>query len=127
MKLTKAQQMIIDDAKRDVDYAREHDFLHWVSKNLCGYDLDRDWDAVPNPYLSNEFVLRNAQETIAEDETGNEYFEPFHWKKKYERQKEGECLTRANSRTLEALERIGLIEIIHDGRSNIDTIKLLNY
>lgn len=127
MKLTKAQQEIIDIAREDVDYAREHDFLHWVSKCLCGYDLERDWDAVPNPFLSNEFVMKKALDTIAEDETGNEYFEPLHWKKSYEREKEGEAIVHANSKTLEALERMGMIEIIHDGRRGWDRIKLLNY
>ena len=127
MKLTKAQQEIIDKAREDVDYAREHDFLHWVSKNLCGYDLDTDWDAVPNPFLSNEYVMKQALDTIAEDETGSGHFEAFHWKKRYERNKEGEVIAHANSKTLEALERMGMIEIIHDGRRGWDTIKLLNY
>ena len=128
MKLTKAQQIILDDAKKYVDYAREHDFLHWASLKLCGYDLDTDWDAVPNPYLSNEMVLRKAQDAVARDEAGSsEYFEPFHWKKAYERERQGECIVHANSKTLEALERLGMIEIIRDGRSGLDTIKLLNY
>ena len=127
MKLTKAQQKIIDEARQKIDYARTHDFIHWVSLRCCGYDLDEDWDAVPNPFLSNAYVLKQAQDMVANDETGYRCFEPHHWAKRYEAQKNGESIVHTNSKTLEALERMGLIEIIHDGRSGWDTIKLLNY
>lgn len=127
MKLTKAQQKIVNKAKEDIDYARSNDFIHWVSLKLCGYDMEKDWDAVPNPYLSNEYVLKQAQDLIAKDETGYNCFEPHHWAKRYERAKHGECIAHANSKTLEALARMGVIEIIHDGRRGWDTIRLLDY
>ena len=127
MTLTKAQHTILEDAKRRIDYAREHDFLHWASLNLRGYDLDKDWDSVPNPYLSNAFVLAHAQDVVLEDETGTKYFEPHYWSNRYEEEKKGVTIVHANSKTLEALARLNMIEIIHDGRSGIDTIRLLNY
>lgn len=127
MKLTKAQQTIIDEARHNIDYARTHDFIHWVSVHCCGYDLDKDWDAVENPFLSNAYVLKQAQDMVSNDETGYKCFEPHYWAQRYEAQKDGESIVHANSKTLEALERMGLIEIIHDGRRGWDTIKLLNY
>ena len=131
MKLTKSQQYVMDDAKREIDYARSHDFLHWIS-NAHGYDLDVDWDAHSNPYLSNDRIMKEALMMVEKDKhptivDGYEVFPAGHWMSKYEAEKEGITLTHASSNTLRALERMGLIEIIHDAGRGIDTIKVLNY
>lgn len=117
--------------KREIDYARTHDFIHWLSK-AHGYDLDLDWDAHPNPYLSNERVWKDAQEMVEKDKKpliidGHEIFPAGYWMSRYEAEKEGVTITHASSNTLRALERMGLIEIIHDAGRGIDTIKVLNY
>ena len=54
-----------------------------------------------------------------------EYAEKYG--KYYYNEKNGIVLTRANSRTLKALEKMQLIEIIEDGKSYTDMIKILNY
>ncbi len=131
MKLTKAQEDVMKFAKREIDYARAHDFLHWIS-NAHGYDLDQDWDAHPNPYLSNESVMQQALEAVEKDKQPVMYgdieiFPVGHWFRKYEAEKDGITLTHASSNTLRALERMGLIEIINDAGRGIDTIKVLNY
>ena len=131
MKLTKTQQDLMDWAKRQIDYARTHDFIHWLS-NAHGYDLDLDWDAHPNPYLSNEQVWKDAQMMVEKDKKpviieGHEIFPAGWWMSKYEAEKEGIITTQASSNTLRALQRMGLIEIIHDAGIWIDTIRVLNY
>ena len=131
MKLTKAQQDVMDWAKKEIDYARTHDFLHWISYT-SGYDLDLDWDAHPNPYLSNEGVMNEALRMVEKDKhptivDGYEIFPAGYWMSRYEARKEGIAITHASSNTLRALERMGLIEIINDAGRGIDTIKVLNY
>ena len=120
-KLSKTQAGIIQHLKDQIDYARTHDFVHWLSK-AHGYDLDIDWDSHPNPYLTNEGVLNNAMRQAEEDHDG-------WWHKQYERRKDGIALTHCNSRTLYALEKLGMIEIIYDSKHGgmIDDVRLLNY
>ena len=131
-KLSNAQAKFMENAKEKIDYAREHDFIHWLS-NMNGYDLDRDWDKVPNPYLTNETVWESAKELA---EKADEW-----WKKAYENEKNGivliPCRSRrserfayCNSKTLAKLAEYGLIEIIYDSNSQeygVDKVKVLNY
>lgn len=121
MKLSKAQATVMEQAKKEIDYARTHDFLHWYARST-NRDLETDWDAYPNPYLSNESVLKETIEYASKADEG--------WHKRYEEQKEGVVLTMCNSRTLAKLEEMGLIEILHDSKGTsygIDTVKVLNY
>lgn len=120
-KLSNAQAKVIEQAKKDIDYARTHDFIHWISKSH-GYDLDENWDEYPNPYLTNESVLEKANELV---KTSSEW-----WKKTYENTKNGFVRTSCNSRTLAKLAEYGLIEIISDSKGHvygIDEVKVLNY
>ena len=132
IKLTKAQQEVLDLAKREIDYARTHDFLHWIAKDH-GYALETDWDAYPNPYLSNENALREAQEMVEADsrptytEEGYE-IRPAGWsRQQYEKRKTGIVFTITSSHTLRALETRGLIRIIKDAKRGVDEIQVLNY
>lgn len=121
MKLSKAQQEVMERAKAEIDYARTHDFLHCIAK-WHGYDLEKDWDAFPNPYLTNESVLKDMQK-LADD--ADEY-----WHNHYKKMQEGHVTTQANSRTLKKLEQMGLIEIVYDSNGTaygIDRVKVLNY
>lgn len=122
MKLSKTQEKVLEKVKQDIDYAREHDFLHWVSK-AQGFDLDIDWDKHPNKHLTNELILNQAHELVENDTDG-------YWKSTYEKRKSGIALVRCNTRTLKKLEEFGLIEIIHDSTGEpvgVDVVKVLNY
>ena len=122
MKLSKAQQVVMDMAIEKITYARTHDFRHWIAK-AHSYPLEKDWDSLPNPYLTNEIVSEYVDRFIREDdEIHNGFF-----RRSYEDEKSGITLVTSNSRTIKALEQLGLIEIISDGRSGIDEIKVLNF
>lgn len=104
MKLSKAQQEVMDKARKDIDIARQYDYPEW-------YRVTQTWcrkDAI-------EKNIANGQ-----------------LKEYWEADRRGEVLTHCNSKTLEKLQALGLIEIIHDSKKDksyygIDTIKVLNY
>lgn len=108
MKLSKTQQMIIDEAKRDIDKARacatfeEYFMIEYAPTFNSNYNT-------PEKCKERDLNAYNA------------------YKGYWEAHTRGEVLTRCNSRTLKALEKAGAIEIVNDGRSGIDTIKVLNY
>lgn len=104
MKLTKAQEKIMEKAKADIDFARTHTLREWGIK-ICGLE-GKELDAYAESQI--EYWTKN-------------------YGKAYERNKKGICLCTANSRTIKALEQLGLISIIDDGRSLPDLIKVLNY
>ena len=132
MKLSKAQQSVLDFAKKEIEYARTHDFLHWIAKHFTQLDLEEDWDSFPNPYLSNEEAMKRAIEAVENDKNPVMYgdieiFPANHRRIQYEEEKNGVALTIASSNTLRALERMGLIEIIKDAGRGVDRIRVLNY
>lgn len=132
MKLTKAQAKVMEGAKHEIDYARTHDFIHWVARHFTQCDLETDWDSHPNQYLSNAKALQDALEIVAKDSKptvidGFEIFPANHLREKYESEKLGETLTITSSNTLRALERMGLIQIIKDAGRGVDHIRILNY
>ena len=91
MKLSNAQQKVMDEAKETIDYARTHTLYEWAG----------------------------GIESFAED-----------YKEYYENNRKGIVLTRCNSKTLEKLENLGLIEILYDSKNKkdgIDHVKVLNY
>lgn len=101
MKLSKAQQEVMDQAKADIDFARKVSYKEWLKKASRIHDEDLD-DAVANGYL----------------------------KEYYDEERQGIVLTQCNSRTLRKLEELGLIQIIKDACGTtygIDTVKVLNY
>ena len=100
-KLSKAQQKVMDEAKRDIDEARKMDYPEWLASH-------------------SSIRESSLAKCIAEG----------YLKESWEEHRNGIVLTHCNSKTLIKLEELGLIEIIEDskGRSyGIDTVKVLNY
>lgn len=112
MKLSKAQQAVIDKAKKDIDFARNSSFSDWHQK---------------------AFRCTPEEEDAHLRRVGNEKDVEWHrnWStKRFEEEKAGIVLTMCNSRTLAKLSELGLIEIIQDSNGQhygIDTVKVLNY
>ena len=103
MKLSNAQIEIMENAKREIDKARQLDYPEWLVAN--GY------------YDDSEESLERA---IAR----------CYMKKYWEANRNGEVCTHCNSRSLKKLESLGLIEIVVDSIGNnygIDHIRVLNY
>ena len=102
MKLSKAQQMVLDKAKADIDFARNSSYAEWVQKTMRG-------------------MRQNYIDRCIED---GEYL------RDYEAQKNGRAIVYCNSKTLYKLAEYGLIEIIEDSNGEtqgLDVIKVLNY
>jgi len=101
MKLSNAQQKVLDDAKKKIDIARRLDYPTWLEER----------EHVPRHRL---------QEAIARD----------YLKSYWEAERRGEALMYCNSKTLRKLAEYGLIEIIEDSTGQtygLDVIKILNY
>lgn len=109
MKLTSAQQKVMDEAKEQIDLARTMTFDEWFLKTQCNNDID-----VYDGYCKNNPEMKQAM---------------FKY---YENERNAIVLTHCNSKTLEKLQTLGLIEIIHDSKNDktsygIDHVKILNY
>lgn len=105
MKLSKAQARILDEAKKKIDLARSFETFEEYKGETSYYAKDHG---------GAEYVRANI-----------EYYEPY--RKYWENAKQGMPLVVANSRTIKALEKMGLIEIVDDGGMFPDVIKVLNY
>ena len=109
MKLSKAQQEVLDQAKASIDFARSATYFDWLKK---AYRLETDEDC-----------MRNIEES-------KKYFGYDYGARRYEEDRNGITIVHCNSKTLYKLEELGLIEIIEDSKGQtygIDTIKVLNY
>lgn len=119
MKLSKAQQAVMDEAKRDIDTARSLDFIKWYRTAVaCGGELNMTDDEIVEE-------LKSTECHSLEYDTHFEYFTSV-----YEQRRSGIVLTNCNSRTLYKLQEMGLIEIIFDSTGwtrGIDRVKILNY
>jgi hypothetical protein len=121
MKLTKAQQEVLDKAKANIDFARTHDFYDWFRDNWS-FDTEKsNWsdDQINNYYEDMERF--NKTDVSFKDEDMDEFIDLT--KGIYRS-------IRVNSKTLVKLEKMGLIEILYDSngdRFGIDRIKILNY
>jgi len=103
-KLSKAQQAVMDMAKKNIDKARTMDYPEWL-KDMNSY------------YDNHEDALKEA---VAKGRYKDYWMDG----------RNGIVLTHCNSRTLIKLEEMGLIEIIEDSNGQpygIDKIKVLNY
>lgn len=112
MKLSKAQQEVMNQAKEQIDFARSVNYYDWIRRSFFPYKE-----------VTDDQVL----EAIEHDKKifGYDYFA-----KTFEEEKNGIALVRCNSRTLYKLQEYGLIEIVKDSKGQtygIDTIKVLNY
>ena len=125
MKLSKAQQDVMNKAKADIDFARNHTIREWsIYENFGVLDINeccfvKNYDRYG---WSKEKAI-----AVAEEEVKN-YIDTYS--KYYENERNGIVLTHCNSRTIRRLEELGLVEIIRDSCGvsyGIDTIKILNY
>lgn len=111
MKLSKAQQKIIDESKERIDIARSYG------------TFEEYFNSYESKYYNNNY---NTAEKLKK--RNPKLFEGC--KEWWENNIRGIVLVSANSRTLYRLVELGLIEIIYDAKNEIygcDTIKLLNY
>ena len=103
MKLTPAQEKVLTQAKSDIDLARILEYPEWM-RETC-----------------KNFRPEVVEEDIAENRMKN------YW----EEHRNAIVLAHCNSKTLEKLEKLGLIEIIYDSKNEkgygIDHIRILNY
>ena len=124
MKLSKAQIEVMNTAKAEIDYARSHSLREWAEKEeaLDEGCYDRIIENASDYGSTKEEMKKRLDERIENRANG--------YKEYYENEKNGIVLTHCNSRTLEKLESLGLIEIIYDSNGSdygIDEIKVLNY
>ena len=110
IKLTPAQQKVMDRAYKDIDEARNNDFYGWFKI----------------AYKCNE-----TKEEI--DERVERWYNRYHenyYHENYEKTKNGMVLTHCNTKTLRKLEEMGLIKIIEDStgtKFGLDVVQVLNY
>lgn len=118
MKLSKAQQEVMEKAKERIDYARNHSFYDWYRHNSGYWRIKEMSDAE----IDAELAQREADEY-----KGTKEYEMT----RYEMNKNGiDYLCHASSSTIKKLEMLGLIEIIKDSNGEyygLDQIKILNY
>lgn len=117
MKLSKAQQEVLNEAKARIDYARKHDFYDWY-RNGYSWFRDKSNEAI------DEWLAKND---ATEHKIGGTEYATKH----YEMNKAGiDYLCHASSLTIRKLESLGLIEIIKDSAGEyygFDVIKIVNY
>lgn len=111
IKLSKAQQKTLNDAKEEIDKARKYNTFedYFINELSKGYN---NYYNTPEKYQENDIKSYNQL------------------KKYWENKKEAIVLTRSKTETLKKLESLNLIEIIKINTSKgtrVDTIKVLNY
>lgn len=118
MKLSKAQQEVMDTAKERIDYARTHSFCDWF-RNGMGYYYKGMTDT--EVYEAIERLTKESNWGYSLD----------YEMKRYEMNRNGiDFLCHASSATIKKLEKLGLIEIVYDSNGEFygfDHIKVLNY
>lgn len=110
MKLSKAQQAVMENAKNRIDFARTHSFDEWHLKHFRN--------------TIDEYKQRNGENSEAH-KSHIDYVT-----KRYEEERRGITLAHCNSKTLYKLREYGMIEIVEDSKGEtygIDVIKVLNY
>lgn len=116
VKLSKAQQEVLDTAKERIDFARTHSFYDWFRE---GDRYFRD--------ATDEEIKAVIDKRTAEGSVINWEYETTH----YEWNRNGiDYLCHASSATIRKLESLGLIEIIKDSNGEyygFDQIRILNY
>lgn len=126
MKLSKAQQNVIDTAHREIEFARNHTLREYVMEKLFQVTNIEDVIVFKNHEMYNltkEQAIKHINDKI------DSQIESY--KKYYEQEKQGVVLTMCSGATLKKLENLGLIEVIYNstntGSYSIDTVKILNF
>lgn len=111
IKLSKAQQEIMERAYRDIDKARNaEDVVEWYRACTSGSWIKE----MPHDELAEEF---------------RKYDDRGWWRTHYEELLQGIVHTQANGRSLYKLESLGLIKILEDRTHSklYDIVQILNY
>ena len=119
MKLSKAQEEVINNAKTKIDFARTLNFFDWYMENYAGN------------YIRNNIHTPEELDAYLENRIGrdNRTMKDL-WEEDYQNTRNGIVHCIANSRTLKKLEEMGIIEIVYDSngdRLGLDTIRIKNY
>lgn len=118
MKLSKAQQVVMDEAKKRIDYARVHSFHDWFRNN------NRSGNIIE---MNDREVDELLEKRTLAGWIGNKDYQMEH----YQMNRDGiDYLCHASSKTIGKLESMGLIEIIRNSNGEnygLDVIRILNY
>ena len=104
-KLSNAQAKVLERAKKDIDDARSMNFYDWMRKT--------------------SYRHRDMTDDEIENIDGVEWYKEY-----YEQNKNGIAHTHCNGKTIEKLQKLGLVEILYNGTNKVysyDHIKVLNY
>jgi len=121
-KITEAQAKVLADAIRDYAQAQT-DFENWFMTSYFTNGFDEKYDSFEDAVEKNYGFL--ARRDRPNDIEGY-YKEHLDFcRKYYDKYRVGIVDTHTSSNTLRALEKKGLIEILHDGKRDRDWIRLL--
>ena len=115
MKLSKTQEQVLEWAKKDIDFARAHNFYDWF-RGTHHWFSDYTDEMIDADFAEKEQLGYLGTKSYEMD--------------RYNDRKNGITVTMCNSRTLYKLQELGLIEIIEDSNGEkfgVDHIKVLNY
>lgn len=120
MKLSKAQQSVIEKAKKEIDLARENNFYDWQRKRY-GFVI---WNCKPVREMTDEEIDKMLLEQKQQGYNIKE--------ERYQKLLNGVTDTcHASGSTLKKLEALGMIEIIKDSTGEhyygFDEIKIIGY
>lgn len=111
-KFSKVQEEILNRAKAEIDFARDHNFYDWYRHVFnCNFYTDERIDE------------RMKEQEEKWNGIGGKAYEEDH----YNRYRNGITLVTANTRTLAALEKLGAIRIVKEGGSYPDWIEVIGY
>jgi len=118
MKLSKAQEEVINNAKAKIDLARTLNFFDWYMGYYAGNYESKNIHTPEelDAYLENRIGRDNRTMKDLTEE-------------RYQNARNGIVSCIANSRTLKKLEEMGIIEILYDSngdRLGLDEIRILN-
>ena len=111
IKLSKAQEEVLNDAKSYIENARKYNTYEEYEYNRTSW------------YINHGISLKEAWENLKEIGDQGDGFRRYYWQKA----REGFALVTANSRTIKKLEELGLIKIENEGGSYPDMIKVLDF
>ena len=117
MKLSKAQEEVMNKAKARIDNARNHDFYGWFRSVNTWY----------KDSTNEEIEARLTEMDNTSHKVGGHEYEMNYYNNLRNGIDKG---VHASSATIRKLEKLGLIEIIEDSCGEdygFDTIKVLNY
>ncbi len=115
MKLSKAQAAVMEKAKKDIDEARNLDYSEWLRETESYFQV---------PFWADEETTKLVNQRWQKAVNDKYLYE--YWEAK----RNAVVLTHCNTKTLQKLEKLGLIEILEDSTGEcygIDTVKVLNY